>query len=344
MLQELAADRAAQRGVWWVHVARDREPSTPSPRRPTTARSRCRTPRSTSFTPQPDAPPSDERRSSAGVGRPSMRLRALGFPVDAAAYICGPIGVHAADCKTLCQQLGLAADHVHTEVFGAVVSHQPRASSAPSIRRRTHPPASVGTGPSISFVRSDLTVPWSDRYRSILELAEACDVPTRWSCRTGRLPHLRHAVVVGPDRVRRAAVGNACGAGHPGLLQSPRQRHRPRPLTPTTWVWSGYASPSVLHQRHLGRVLRRSGDGRRRGHASSCGREPRAGRRPPLRPGDLRNDGGRVATIGGVREPAWTGWNRLPGRSIRTGTPSSSAGPEDRRCSPACPSGSTCSS
>jgi len=28
-------------------------------------------------------------------------------------------------------------------------------------------------------------VPWRDDVANLLELAEACDVPTRWSCRTG---------------------------------------------------------------------------------------------------------------------------------------------------------------
>ena len=34
-------------------------------------------------------------------------------------------------------------------------------------------------------MRSGLDVRWGDRFASILELAEACDVPVRWSCRTG---------------------------------------------------------------------------------------------------------------------------------------------------------------
>jgi ferredoxin len=37
----------------------------------------------------------------------------------------------------------------------------------------------------VSFARSGITVNWSDEYVSILELAEACDVPTRFSCRSG---------------------------------------------------------------------------------------------------------------------------------------------------------------
>ena len=37
----------------------------------------------------------------------------------------------------------------------------------------------------MTFTRSGLTVPWRDDMTSLLEFAEACDVPTRWSCRTG---------------------------------------------------------------------------------------------------------------------------------------------------------------
>ncbi len=48
----------------------------------------------------------------------------------------------------------------------------------------TRPPPR-GRGPEITFARSGLTVRWSEEYGSLLELAEACDVPVRWSCRTG---------------------------------------------------------------------------------------------------------------------------------------------------------------
>jgi ferredoxin len=42
-----------------------------------------------------------------------------------------------------------------------------------------------GEDPSISFARTGLTVAWDSRFQNLLELAEACDVPVRWSCRTG---------------------------------------------------------------------------------------------------------------------------------------------------------------
>lgn len=49
-----------------------------------------------------------------------------------------------------------------------------------------HPPRGhAGTGPRVSFVRSGLTVRWDPACQSLLQLAEACDVPVRWSCRMG---------------------------------------------------------------------------------------------------------------------------------------------------------------
>jgi ferredoxin len=37
----------------------------------------------------------------------------------------------------------------------------------------------------VDFARSGLTVRWSPSFGSLLELAEACDMSVRWSCRTG---------------------------------------------------------------------------------------------------------------------------------------------------------------
>ena len=54
-------------------------------------------------------------------------------------------------------------------------------------RRTPHlPKDDAGTGPLVSFARSGIAAHWkAAAYQSILELAEACDVPVRWSCRTG---------------------------------------------------------------------------------------------------------------------------------------------------------------
>ena len=58
------------------------------------------------------------------------------------------------------------------------------------------------------------------------------------------------------------------------------------------------ATPSVFHQRHIGRVLRSSCDSGGRRQTSSRGGKPRTGRCSPLWPGDLRNDGGSVSAAG----------------------------------------------
>ena len=80
--------------------------------------------------------------------------------------------------------VGLDPGHVHTERFGSRSSVNPGiVGEAPPPPHQ--PPGEPGSGPAITFARSGITVPWSDGYPSVLELAEACDVPTRWSCRTG---------------------------------------------------------------------------------------------------------------------------------------------------------------
>ena len=48
------------------------------------------------------------------------------------------------------------------------------------------PKDEVDTGSLVSFARSGIAAQWNaSAYQSILELAEACDVPVRWSWRTG---------------------------------------------------------------------------------------------------------------------------------------------------------------
>lgn len=77
-----------------------------------------------------------------------------------------------------------------------------------------HQPAgSAGAGPSVSFARSGLTVPWNNNQDSLLELAEACDVPVQWSCRTGVCHTCELALMAGtvdysPDPVEPPAEGN----------------------------------------------------------------------------------------------------------------------------------------
>jgi ferredoxin len=69
-------------------------------------------------------------------------------------------------------------------------------------------------GPRIEFARSDLTVAWNNDYNSLLELVEACDVPVRWSCRTGVCHNCEITLIAGdldynPEPVEPPATGSA---------------------------------------------------------------------------------------------------------------------------------------
>lgn len=110
-------------------------------------------------------------------------VAALGLPSTADFYLCGPAGfLH--DLSTGILGLGLGRDQVHQEVFGPGDSLTPGIAPAPA--RRPHPPpGQAASGPLVSFGRSDITARWNPSFKSILELAEACDVPVKWSCRTG---------------------------------------------------------------------------------------------------------------------------------------------------------------
>ena len=110
-------------------------------------------------------------------------VAALGLPRNASVYMCGP-DRFMTDMRTALADSGIDQGRIHSELFGALPPINPgivATSTTPP-----HPPAGpAGTGPPLSFSRSGLTVNWSSEYASILELAEACDVPTRFSCRSG---------------------------------------------------------------------------------------------------------------------------------------------------------------
>ncbi|WP_326954460.1 MOSC and FAD-binding oxidoreductase domain-containing protein [Amycolatopsis sp. NBC_01286] len=129
-----------------------------------------------------ETPPS----GTAGARRGRLdraALSTLDLPVDATAYVCGPEGFMSATRDALVG-LGLAPGRVHSELFGALPAINPGIVGA--VHAPPHPPATPpGTGPRVTFARSGLTVPWSADYPNVLEFAEACDVPTRWSCRSG---------------------------------------------------------------------------------------------------------------------------------------------------------------
>jgi len=110
-------------------------------------------------------------------------LQDLQVPRNADFYLCGP-SAFMSDLAAGLTGWGIAASRIRTEIFGSAPPKTP--GVVPSPRPPPHPPAGQpGTGPLVSFTRSGLNVRWGSQFQSLLELAEACDVPARWSCRTG---------------------------------------------------------------------------------------------------------------------------------------------------------------
>ena len=108
--------------------------------------------------------------------------------------------------------LGVPQNAIHQEVFGPGESIEPGVTKTEL--KPPHSPVPLGTGPIVSFTRSGLAVPWDTRFKSILELAEACDVPVRWSCRTGVCHTCECGILDGrlryaPEPLDRPALGNA---------------------------------------------------------------------------------------------------------------------------------------
>jgi ferredoxin len=107
---------------------------------------------------------------------------------------------------------GIQAARIRTEVFGAGPAQTP--GIAPAATRRPHPPPGrPGSGPLVAFARSELNARWDPGYTSLLEFAEACDVPVRWSCRTGVCHTCETALMSGtvtysPDPVDDPADGS----------------------------------------------------------------------------------------------------------------------------------------
>ena len=209
MLHVLAAEPSA-RQVWWLHGARS------GSEHPFAAEARLllrSLPHGRSYVQYSRPRPEDQPGTHFDApGHLEMgAVQRLGLDRDAEFYLCGPTAFLRYFASGLAAW-GVAPERVHTEIFG------PGEASAPGItqvaRRPPHPPAGMpGPGPRVSFARSRLEVSWDPAFRSLLELAEACDVPVQWSCRTGVCHHCESALIAGavsydPEPVDLPADGN----------------------------------------------------------------------------------------------------------------------------------------
>ena len=210
MLHALAAAGSTQQ-VLWLHAARDREhhPFAGEVRRLMAALAHGRSYVCYSRPGVHDR--LGEDFDAAGhLSRPVFE--AIGMPPQADVYLCGPARFMAEMKETLAA-LGVAAGQIHAEIFNGGESRTPgvigAASTAP------HPPQDdADTGPLVSFARSGVAAHWKpSAYQSILELAEACDVPVRWACRAGVCHNCESGLVSGaitydPQPLDRPADGN----------------------------------------------------------------------------------------------------------------------------------------
>jgi ferredoxin-NADP reductase/ferredoxin len=138
-------------------------------------------------------------------------LEKLGVPRDADFYLCGP-AAFLRDLSDGLKAWGVLDHRVHTENFG------PGKLIAPGVvdpsHAAPHPPEGPeGSSPRVSLVRSGLKVSWNAKFSSLLELAEACDVPVRWSCRTGVCHICESGLISGsvnyqPEPLEPPAQGN----------------------------------------------------------------------------------------------------------------------------------------
>jgi ferredoxin-NADP reductase/MOSC domain-containing protein YiiM len=184
------ARAGSERPVWWVHGARSgAEHSFAAEARELVSR----LPAGRSHVRYSRPGPEDhEGVDFDQAGRLDLdALLALGVPADADFYLCGP----AAFLRELTAALlgwGVQPERLHREVFGP----EPR-EDAPDPHP---PPGPPGAGPEVAFSRSALTIAWDERYGNLLELAEACDVPADWSCRTGACHRCEAGLVDGAVR------------------------------------------------------------------------------------------------------------------------------------------------
>lgn len=170
MLHALSAT-GSRRDIWWLHTTRNRETEVFA----------------AEVAALIESLPCARQRVFYSETQGRLRretVAELGLPDSATVYLCGPTQFMT-DMRTDLIGMGIDPLRIHSELFGALPAINPGIVDTGE-RKPPHPPAGPpGIGPAITFARSGLSVNWSPAYQSILDLAEACDVPTRFSCRSG---------------------------------------------------------------------------------------------------------------------------------------------------------------
>ncbi len=146
MLHALSAARSG-RDIWWLHTTRNHETES------------FASEVATLIDPLPHA------RQRVFYTETQGRLNqgsiaALGLPAAATVYLCGPTQFMA-DVREYLTAVGLDPARIHSELFRALPAINPGVVETGE-RKPPHQPAGTpGSGPSITFARSGLTVNWS---------------------------------------------------------------------------------------------------------------------------------------------------------------------------------------
>ena len=210
MLHSLAAERSTKQ-ILWLHAARDREhhPFAAEVRRLMLALTHARS--YVCYSRPGSHDHLGEDFDATGHLSRSV-FDDAGVSPDADVYLCGP-NRFMADMKNALSMLGVAPERLHVEIFNGSESMTPGVVG--DATRPPHlPKDGAKTGPLISFARSGIAAHWdASAYQNILELAEACDVPVRWSCRTGVCHNCESGLVSGavaysPEPLDKPADGN----------------------------------------------------------------------------------------------------------------------------------------
>jgi ferredoxin-NADP reductase/MOSC domain-containing protein YiiM len=180
------------RQVWWLHAARDQS------QQPFAVESQALLDQLSNghrrvFYSRPEPP--DQLPAGAERGRLSAAVVAeLGLPRTCDVYLCGPKSFMD-DVSAGLMELGFNYTQIHTETFGATTALTPGiAASAVPPHLPVGPP---GPGPQVQFARSGISAPFGPPAATLLEFAEACDVPAQWSCRTGVCHNCETALLSG---------------------------------------------------------------------------------------------------------------------------------------------------
>jgi ferredoxin-NADP reductase len=208
MLHALAAERS-QREVWWIYGARNRadQPFAQESRSLLKKLSRGRGHIVYSK-------PAASEQLGADFDSPghidTALLERVGVSQSSDFYLCGPPSF-LQNMRDGLRTWGVLAENVHTEIFGSLEAITP--GMAEVVHTPHLPQGPPASGPPVSFARSGITAAWDPKFASLLELAEACDVPVRWSCRTGVCHTCMTGLISGsitydPEPLERPAPGN----------------------------------------------------------------------------------------------------------------------------------------